>query len=221
MTRQVRSGALLDAFFAAVTTAGATWMLHMTLRAMDPNRTTREEAAKRKKEIAKKLGRPNISLNAYEDVIACDVANPSEISTTFDSIGGLGETKQALQEIVILPLLRPELFASGEAVGGIKRKEGGKEDKRMISGFPNAIPALSVTSLNPRVNTATTRTRARLHFPSPHIFHQSQPYLPAPPKLSLRSPRVVVSIPPFENIPLLSSALALPFPLHLPVSVGV
>ena len=44
--------------------------------------------------------------------------------------GGLGDTKQALQEIVILPLLRPELFAGGEARAmrreGWERAGGGK-----------------------------------------------------------------------------------------------
>ena len=57
--------------------------------------------------------------NQYEDIIAGDVANPHEISTTFDAIGGLGETKRALQEI-ILPLLRPELFASGNLLKPVK-----------------------------------------------------------------------------------------------------
>ena len=85
-----------------------------------PTGAAREAAAAKKKEIARRLGRPNIVTNQYEDIIACDVANPMEISTTFDSIGGLGETKRALQEIVILPLLRPELFAGGNLLRPVK-----------------------------------------------------------------------------------------------------
>ena len=104
----------MEAICAAITALGATFALHLTYKALDPNRASREAAAKKKKEIARRLGKPNISTNAYEDIIAGDVANPSEISTTFDSIGGLGDTKQALHEIVILPLLRPELFAGGK-----------------------------------------------------------------------------------------------------------
>lgn len=134
MSRQVRGEAIMEAIAAAITALGATYALHMTFKALDPNRAAREAAVKRKKEIARRLGRPNINTNAYEDIIAGDVANPAEISTTFDSIGGLGETKQALQEIVILPLLRPELFASGEAVGGRgggggRREKGGREGR--------------------------------------------------------------------------------------------
>ena len=94
--------------------------LHFSYKLLDPNRAAREAAAAKKKEIARRLGRPNIVTNQYEDIIACDVANPMEISTTFDSIGGLGETKRALQEIVILPLLRPELFAGGNLLRPVK-----------------------------------------------------------------------------------------------------
>ena len=94
--------------------------LHFSFKLLDPNRASRESAAARKKEIARRLGRPNIVTNQYEDIIAGDVANPHEITTTFDQIGGLGETKRALQEIVILPLLRPELFASGNLLRPVK-----------------------------------------------------------------------------------------------------
>ncbi|KAG9458417.1 hypothetical protein H6P81_002925 [Aristolochia fimbriata] len=45
------------------------------------------------------------------DAIACDVLNPDHIDVEFDSIGGLEDVKQALIELVILPLKRPELFA--------------------------------------------------------------------------------------------------------------
>lgn len=49
-----------------------------------------------------------------QDVIACDVINPDSIDVEFDSIGGLDQVKQALYELVILPLRRPELFAFGK-----------------------------------------------------------------------------------------------------------
>jgi len=108
-------------FLAGTVVAGlAAVALHFSLKLLDPNRASREAAAARKKEIARRLGRPRIVTNEYEDIIACDVANPKEIFTTFDSIGGLVETKRALQEIVILPLLRPELFAGGNLLRPVK-----------------------------------------------------------------------------------------------------
>ncbi|XP_015572670.1 outer mitochondrial transmembrane helix translocase isoform X2 [Ricinus communis] len=84
------------------------------LQHLDPNR---EVSKKKKKEIAKRLGRPLVQTNPYEDVIACDVINPDQIDVKFDSIGGLETIKQALYELVILPLKRPELFSHGKLLG--------------------------------------------------------------------------------------------------------
>lgn len=50
-------------------------------------------------------------------MIACDVINPNHIDVEFDSIGGLEKIKQALYELVILPLKRPELFSHGKLLG--------------------------------------------------------------------------------------------------------
>ena len=50
-------------------------------------------------------------------MIACDVINPDHIDVEFNSIGGLETIKQALYELVILPLRRPELFSYGKLLG--------------------------------------------------------------------------------------------------------
>ncbi|KAK4431290.1 ATPase family AAA domain-containing protein 1 [Sesamum alatum] len=89
-------------------------VLFVGLRHLDPNRDASKKALEHKKEIAKRLGRPLIQTNAYEDVIACDVVNPDNIDVKFDSVGGLDAVKQALYELVILPLRRPELFSHGK-----------------------------------------------------------------------------------------------------------
>ncbi|KAL9237452.1 hypothetical protein vseg_011998 [Gypsophila vaccaria] len=87
------------------------------LKHLDPNREASQKALQLKKDIAKRLGRPLIHTNSYEDVIACDVINPDHIEVEFDSIGGLENIKQALFELVILPLKRPELFSYGKLLG--------------------------------------------------------------------------------------------------------
>ena len=92
----------------------------VAVKALDPNKGTKKKAEAVKRAIAQRLGRPNIVTTPYEDMIAGDVANPNTISTTFDEIGGLGDTKRALQEIVILPLLRPELFSGGSLLKPVK-----------------------------------------------------------------------------------------------------
>lgn len=50
-------------------------------------------------------------------MVACDVVNPDHIDVEFESIGGLDGIKQALFELVILPLRRPQLFARGKLLG--------------------------------------------------------------------------------------------------------
>ncbi|XP_047965832.1 outer mitochondrial transmembrane helix translocase-like isoform X1 [Salvia hispanica] len=89
-------------------------VLFMGLRSLDPNRDAAKKAMDHKKEIARRLGRPLIETNSYEDVIACDVVNPDDIDVTFDSVGGLDSIKEALNELVILPLRRPDLFSHGK-----------------------------------------------------------------------------------------------------------
>ncbi|KAL2550822.1 P-loop containing nucleoside triphosphate hydrolase superfamily protein [Forsythia ovata] len=92
-------------------------VLFVGLRHLDPNRESSKKAQEHKKEIAKRLGRPLVETNPYEDVIACDVINPDNIDVEFDCIGGLEGIKQALYELVILPLRRPELFSHGKLLG--------------------------------------------------------------------------------------------------------
>ncbi|KAK9672405.1 hypothetical protein RND81_12G098300 [Saponaria officinalis] len=92
-------------------------VLFAGLKHLDPNRESSKKALELKKEIAKRLGRPLIQTNPYEDVIACDVINPDHIDVEFGSIGGLENIKQALFELVILPLKRPELFSYGKLLG--------------------------------------------------------------------------------------------------------
>ncbi|KAF9587401.1 hypothetical protein IFM89_002041 [Coptis chinensis] len=56
----------------------------------------------------------NLTLIGNQDVIACNVINPDHIDVEFETIGGLDNIKQALYELVILPLRRPELFSYGK-----------------------------------------------------------------------------------------------------------
>lgn len=55
-----------------------------------------------------------LAMFVLQDMIACDVINPEDIDVTFSSIGGLDSVKQSLNELVILPLQRPDLFTHGK-----------------------------------------------------------------------------------------------------------
>ncbi|EYU19674.1 hypothetical protein ABFS82_06G098500 [Erythranthe guttata] len=104
---------LLCAAAAAVSYFGGS----MLLKRLDPNRKAAKAGVEKRKAIAKRLGRPLVQTNCYEDVVACDVVNPDKIDVDFDSIGGLDGFKQELYELVILPLRRPELFSQGKLLG--------------------------------------------------------------------------------------------------------
>ncbi|XP_022140893.1 ATPase family AAA domain-containing protein 1-B-like [Momordica charantia] len=108
---------LQELILYAASAALSCLVLFAGLRHLDPNRDASKKALEHKKEIAKRLGRPLIQTNPYEDVIACDVINPDHIDVEFNSIGGLETIKQALYELVILPLRRPELFSYGKLLG--------------------------------------------------------------------------------------------------------
>ncbi|KAJ0100899.1 hypothetical protein Patl1_05250 [Pistacia atlantica] len=115
---------LQDLVLYAASAALSCLVLFAGLRQLDPNREASKKALEHKKEIAKRLGRPLVHTNPYEagvdiceDVIACDVINPDHIDVEFNSIGGLETIKQALYELVILPLRRPELFSHGKLLG--------------------------------------------------------------------------------------------------------
>ncbi|KAJ6881252.1 hypothetical protein NC651_027957 [Populus alba x Populus x berolinensis] len=52
-----------------------------------------------------------------KDVIACDGRNPDHIDVEFELIGGLESIKQALYELVILHVRKPELFSHEKLLG--------------------------------------------------------------------------------------------------------
>ena len=56
---------------------------------------------------------PRLSLNSYEMVVAENVIDPEKIAVSFSDIGGVDKHKSEIYELVVLPLLRPDLFRKG------------------------------------------------------------------------------------------------------------
>ncbi|KAK8981719.1 hypothetical protein V6N11_028126 [Hibiscus sabdariffa] len=55
----------------------------------------------------------NLAKDEYESDFVSAVVAPGEIGVKFDDIGALEDVKKALNELVILPMRRPELFSHG------------------------------------------------------------------------------------------------------------
>jgi len=54
---------------------------------------------------------PNVELTETEMQIAEEIIDPDSLDVSFSDIGGLEDVKDALHELLILPVRRPELFA--------------------------------------------------------------------------------------------------------------
>lgn len=53
-----------------------------------------------------------LDLNEYETAIAQDVIDPADIQTSFADVGGIDHIKTELWDLVVLPILRPDIFVS-------------------------------------------------------------------------------------------------------------
>ncbi|KAI9085053.1 hypothetical protein K1719_033045 [Acacia pycnantha] len=58
-------------------------------------------------------GLKNLAKDEYESNFISAVVPPGEIGVKFDDVGALEDVKKALNELVILPMRRPELFSRG------------------------------------------------------------------------------------------------------------
>ncbi|XP_039056676.1 ATPase family AAA domain-containing protein 1-B-like [Hibiscus syriacus] len=115
--RRMYRSFLQELLIYAAGTAFSCLVLFAGLKRLNPNRDSSKKFVENKNVISKRLGRPLIHTDPYEDVIVGDVVNPDHIDVEFESVGGFDRIKEALYELVILPLKRPELFAYGKLLG--------------------------------------------------------------------------------------------------------
>lgn len=85
------------------------------MKHLDPTNKRKANAAKTATELLDRLGlKVGKELSEYELMIASHLVDPSSIPVTWSSIGGLGSVIQEIQETVILPIKRRELFSNSQ-----------------------------------------------------------------------------------------------------------
>jgi len=85
---------------------------------LDPLHEQKKALRKKRQELSQRLRKLNSraynldDLTSLEAVVAQELVLPDQLDADFSAIGGLKEIKESLEEAVLLPLLRPELFSS-------------------------------------------------------------------------------------------------------------
>ncbi|KAI0561296.1 AAA+ ATPase [Gracilaria domingensis] len=109
---------LLSAAFAVL---GVYVSARVIKRVMDPNAESRERTRQRREAVLNRLlrtGVPNDALrylSPAEEMLLHDLVFPEDISSSFDSVGGLSYTKETLKELIVYPLLYPDVYQRGES----------------------------------------------------------------------------------------------------------
>ncbi|KAI3433373.1 hypothetical protein D9Q98_003190 [Chlorella vulgaris] len=103
---------IIEVSYLGLSMLGSWLILRWALKQMDPNHNARALAKLRKKELAKRLGRPINLDGQYEDVVAQAVINPAAIEVSLEDVGGLDHIIEDITRNVITPMVHPELFRS-------------------------------------------------------------------------------------------------------------
>lgn len=103
---------------AAVSVIGVYLSAKIIKRMMDPNAEAHARNRERKEAIVNRLLQTGVpravlqSLSSTEEVLLNDLVFPEDITSSFESIGGLQNTKETLRELIIYPLLYPDIYES-------------------------------------------------------------------------------------------------------------
>ncbi|CAB4399997.1 AAA-domain-containing protein [Rhizophagus irregularis] len=110
-----------DVVVFAISQVALYYAVKYVLSSLDPMKDKKKEAKAKSEQVLGKLGRKNMKLNEYEEVILSEVIFPEEISINFKQIGGLDPIIQSLRESVIYPLTYPHLFTSPSGLLGVSK----------------------------------------------------------------------------------------------------
>lgn len=101
---------------AAIALAGVYVSAKVIKRVMDPNAEARERTRQRREEVITRLYRTGVpreallGLSPAEEVLLHELVFPEDISTDFSAVGGLRNTKETLKELIVYPLMYPDVY---------------------------------------------------------------------------------------------------------------
>jgi len=95
-----------------VTLAGSYYIVKCLANVLDPTRQEKMEAQKRAERLMKQIGVTGVKLTEYELCIASNLVDPLSMTTSWQDIGGLDDVLDDIQESIILPFSRRDLYAN-------------------------------------------------------------------------------------------------------------
>ena len=104
---------------AVIALAGVYLSAKVIKRVMDPNSDERERLRQHREQVLERLYRTGVPRDALrclgpsEETLLHDLVFPEDINSDFAAVGGLQGTKETLKELIVYPLLYPEVYAAG------------------------------------------------------------------------------------------------------------
>lgn len=114
---------LRELFTAALGVLGIYVSTRIMKRVLDPNADARERMRGRRDAVLGRLQEAGVpsealsGLSSAEEALLYDIVFPEDISASFHSIGGLGDVKESVKEIIVYPLLYPDVFRPPRSAG--------------------------------------------------------------------------------------------------------
>lgn len=106
---------------AALGVLGVYLSAKLVKRVLDPNAEARQRNRERRELVVSRLLRTGVpseallGLSSSEEMLLQDLVFPEDISSSFDTVGGLSGIKESLRELIIYPLQYPNLYASASS----------------------------------------------------------------------------------------------------------
>ncbi|KAL4240946.1 ATPase AAA domain-containing protein 1 [Mactra antiquata] len=117
VTRRELIAKLVSTLIGTTASIGLTYFLVKFLtNALDPTHKEKQKARERAENMLKKLGVKDVKLSDYELCIAANLVDPLSMTVSWDDIGGLEDTVEQIQDTVIFPFRRRDLFPHSNLV---------------------------------------------------------------------------------------------------------